>query len=89
VVGSCGSCQRLKVGSRQYGELPPRDVLVAPWHDVHVDLIGPWKVTVNGLDCYFHALTVIDPVTNLLEIYWLCEKTAFHVTQQFENGWLA
>jgi Integrase zinc binding domain len=79
VVGSCGPCQWLKVRSQQYGELPPRDVLVAPWHKVNVDLIGPRR----------HALTVINPVTNLLEIYRLREKTAVHVAQQFENGWLA
>jgi hypothetical protein len=74
----------LKGGSRQYGELPPRDVLVAPWHDIHVDLIGPWNVTVHGVDLYFNALTVIDPVTNLLEIYRVQEKSAYHLGQQLE-----
>ena len=79
----------MKAGSRQYGELPARDVLVAPWHDVHVDLIGPWKVQVHGMDLYFQALTVIDPVTNLCEIYRIQEKTAYHVGQQLENGWFS
>ena len=64
-------------------------MLYAPWHDIHINLIGPWKITVNGIDLYFHALTVIDPVTNLLEIYRLQEKSAYHVGQQLENSWLA
>lgn len=85
----CDACQKMKGGSRQYGELPPRDVLVAPWHDIHVDLIGPWKITVQGMDLYFNALTVIDPVTNLLEIYRIQEKSSYYVGQQLENGWFA
>ena len=89
LVGQCDACQRLKTGSRQYGELPARDVLVAPWHDVHLDLIGPWKMTVHGVDLYFNALTAIDPVTNLVEIYRLQEKTAYFTSLTFENGWLS
>ena len=65
------------------------NVLFMPWHDIHVDLVGPWKITVHGMDLYFHALTVIDPVTNLLEIYRLQEKSAYYVGQQLENGWFA
>jgi hypothetical protein len=68
LVGACDTCQRSKSGARQYGELPVRDVRVAPWYEVHVDLIGPWKVSVNGIECAFKALTMIDPVTNLVEI---------------------
>lgn len=89
IVGTCDACQRLKIGHRQYGELPPRQVPLSPWSEIHCDLIGPWKVTVNGIDLYFNALTVIDPVTNLLEIYRLSEKTALYVGMQLQNGWIA
>jgi len=38
---------------------------------------------------YFNALTVIDPVTNLLELYRLPDKTAYRVGQSLQNGWFA
>ena len=41
------------------------------------------------MDLYFNALTVIDPVTNLCEIYRLQEKSAYYVGLQLENGWLS
>ncbi|GKY96404.1 hypothetical protein MPSEU_000599900 [Mayamaea pseudoterrestris] len=89
LVGACDTCQRNKGGSRQYGELPARDVRVAPWYEVHVDLIGPWKVSVNGIDCYFRALTMIDPVTNLVEIVRYQDKSAYHIGRLFEDNWLS
>ena len=41
------------------------------------------------MDYEFHALTVIDTVTNYCEIIRLRNKTAEHVALQFENNWLA
>ena len=57
---------------------------------VAVDLIGPWKVKI-GVDeeIEFNALTRIDPVTNLVELIRINNKTSKHVTEQFENVWLA
>ena len=37
----------------------------------------------------FNALTIIDVVTNYVEIIRLDNKTAEHVAMQFENNWLA
>ena len=37
----------------------------------------------------FIALTIIDPVTNLVELVRLENKTSAHVARQFENTWLA
>lgn len=37
----------------------------------------------------FHALTIIDMVTNLVELVRLDNKTSTHVAQQFERTWLA
>ena len=44
---------------------------------------------INGNICEFNALTCIDPVTNLVEIIRINEKTAQHVRDQFENVWLS
>ena len=86
----CKVCQMNKSTGRGYGELPPRNALLAPWEEVHVDLIGPWAYQFpNKRVITFNALTCIDPVTNLVEVIRIRNKTAYHVAQQFENVWLS
>ena len=65
--------------------MPPRNPQVVPWDEVAVDLIGPWKIEVNGRKSIFLALTCIDPVTNLVELIRINGKSLAHVAQQFEN----
>ena len=43
----------------------------------------------NGMEITFQALTIIDTVTNLLEIIRINNKTSENVAQQFSNCWLA
>ena len=69
--------------------LPKRTAVLIPWHSVLVDLIGPWKIKVNGIELVFNALTCIDPVTNLAELASIESKTAEHVANVFQNLWLA
>ena len=85
----CDTCRHYKLTGAGYGKLPPREAIFMPWEEVHVDLIGPWKVKVNGKMLEFNALTCIDPVTNLVELIRIENKTAAHVAKQFENCWLA
>ena len=73
----------------QYGHLPERHADLIPWFAVAVDLIGPWTLNVRGVDIEFSALTCIDPVTNLVELVRIDNKTSAHIAQQFENVWLA
>ena len=54
-----------------------------------VDLIGPWKAMVNGQELEFKALTIMDTVTNLLEIVRIDNKTSENITQLFANTWLS
>ena len=54
-----------------------------------IDLIGPWEIVVNGNICEFKALTCIDPVTNIVELIQITNKTMGHVAEQFENSWLS
>jgi hypothetical protein len=43
-------------------------VRIAPWEEVAIDLIGPWKVKVNGQQVEFNALTCIDTALNLVKL---------------------
>jgi transposase InsO family protein len=84
----CQVCRQHKLQGPGYGELAARQVTTVPWEEVHVDLIGPWTVKVNGVEVEFNALTCIDPVTNLVELVRIDRKTSEHIAQKFENSWL-
>ena len=58
-----------------------------PWHEVAVDLVGPWTIKLHGQGLKFSALTSIDTVTNYPELARINNKTSEHVAQQFENSW--
>ena len=88
-VQRCSVCQQHKLPGIGYGQLPERDAKVQPFHEVAVDLIGPWKVTIGGQDHVFRALTSIDPVSNLAEIARIDRPTSEHVAWKFEQSWLS
>jgi hypothetical protein len=44
----CKDVQKHKLAGRGYGLLPEKEVRIAPWQKVSIDLIGPWKVKVNS-----------------------------------------
>ncbi len=56
----CTDCQKYKIPGRGYGLLPEREVRVAPWEEVTIDIIGPWEVKVSGREVEFNALTCND-----------------------------
>lgn len=85
----CPQCQRLKLQGRSHGHLPEREAILMPFEEVHVDLVGPWRVEVNDNSYEIMALTCIEPVTNLVELIQIQNKTSRHVAQQFENCWLS
>jgi hypothetical protein len=60
----CKDCQNYKLAGCGYGLLPEQEVRFAPWKEVAIDLIGPWKVKVNGQHIEFNALTCIDTASN-------------------------
>ena len=37
----CSDCQKYILTGRGYGLLPEREVRIAPWEEVAIDLIGP------------------------------------------------
>jgi hypothetical protein len=44
----CKDCQKLKLAGRGYGLPPKQEVQIAHWEEVAIDMVGPWKVKVNG-----------------------------------------
>ncbi len=44
----CKDCQKYKLAGHGYGLLSKQEVQIAPWEEVAIDLIGPWKGKVNG-----------------------------------------
>ena len=44
-----------------------------------MDLIGPWTLKVHKQEYSFHALTCIDPVTNLTELIRIENKQSEHM----------
>ena len=89
-IAKCDLCQRLKRGSRQYGDLAPRIAPFTPWQTVAIDCIGPWVIELRGgKEIKILALTTIDIATNLLEIEHLSTKTSLECAHGFDNGWLS
>ena len=72
IIQSCDVCQRTKLSGPGYGQLPPRDALVAPWFEVAVDLIGPWNVTIRSRVFtlhHYHVYNVMDEDTVLTNCF--------------------
>ncbi len=84
----CQDCQRHKLSGKGYGLLPEREVRIAPWEEVAIDLIGPWKVKVGNKLVEFNALTCIDTASNLVELVRIDNKTSDHIRDKFSQTWL-
>ena len=90
LVSTCDACQKCKLIGHGYGHLPARDPFMAPWHEIAVDLVGPWDFRdAHGDTIEFMALTIIDTVTNLCKIVPMQNKTAKHIGLLLENAWVA
>jgi hypothetical protein len=75
------------LAGRDYGLLPERQVRVAPWEEVAIDLIGPWKVKVGNKLVEFIALTCIDTASNSVELVRIDNKTSSHIRDKFSQTW--
>jgi hypothetical protein len=82
-------CQKHKLEGHGYGLLLKQEVQIAPWEEVAIDLIRPWKkVKVNVRQVEFNALTCIDMALNLIELIRINDKTAGHIRDKFTQRWL-
>ncbi len=59
-----------------------------PFEECATDLIGPWTIQVRGNPYEFEALTVIDTVTNLVELIRSDDKRSKTVAIKFVQCWL-
>ncbi len=84
----CNGCQKYELAGSGFGLLPKREVWIAPWEEVAINLIGQWKVKVNGQQVEFNALTCIDTASNLVELIRIYNKTAKHIRDKFTQSWL-
>ena len=79
----------MKHSSTKFGELAPQEAVSIPWHDIHIDLIGPWNIQIKNNMHKFIALTSMDPVLNLVEITQMNDKKSQSALDAFINGWLS
>jgi len=83
ILSRCDACPCFKQAGRGYGETVSQEEALSPWHEIACDLIGPWKVDVCNQLRTFSALTIIDTVTNLVEIVRLDNHLAAHIALHF------
>jgi transposase InsO family protein len=89
VIRSCPHCQKYKNVISGHGETASREAGLLLWSEVAVDMIGPWTIEVGNQTEKFSTLTIIDLVTNLVEIVCVINKTSAAITAHFVNAWLA
>ena len=82
-VSRCDTCQRQKQVLRGHGQTAPREAGLHPWREVAVDTIGPWTLKIGNEEIQFSALTMIDTVTNLVELAQVNNRTAANVALHF------
>jgi hypothetical protein len=80
-------CQKHKLAGRGC-LLPKGEVRIAPWEEVAINLIGPWKVKVNDQQVEFNALSCIDTPSNLVELIHVDIKTAKNICDKFMQSLL-
>jgi hypothetical protein len=84
----CKDCQKYKLAGCGYGLLSKREVRITPWQEVAINLIGLWKIKVNGQLVEFNTLTCIDMASNLVKLICVDHKTAKHIRDKLIQSWL-
>jgi hypothetical protein len=79
----CKDCQKHKLAGGGYGLLPKQEMRIAPWEEVAIDLIGPWKVKVNSQQVEFNSLTCIDMALNLVKLIRADNNTTKYMCNKF------
>ncbi len=69
--------------------MPERKIRAMPFKECAVDLIGPWTIQVQDTLYEFNALTMIDTVSNLVELVRIDDKILAHIVRKFAQVWLS
>jgi hypothetical protein len=80
---NCDHCQRNKLDGKGYGHLPDREIRSIPFEECAVDLIGPWTIQIRDKPYEFIALTMIDTVSNLVELVRIDDTTSATIVGYF------
>ena len=88
-IEACETCAKTKQGTRVYSETGPRDATAMPWQEIQCDTIGPWNVELRARTLTFHAMTMVDTCTNLVEIKHTFSTSAKEGAPAVEVGWLS
>ena len=90
VIKRCPFYQRHKTIHKHYGHLPPKNIKeINPWDEVHVYMIGPWKVVINNFEHQIRAVPYIDAVISLPEVIPVEDAKSKTVANAFEDHWLS
>ena len=90
LVQKCEYCQCFNKQTIKYGHVPPKQIKhLCPWEEVSVDMIGPWKISMNKFEYQFRALTCIDTIIGLPEVIPVDNATSKSVAIAFEDNWLS
>jgi hypothetical protein len=60
-----------------------------PFKECVVDLIGTWTIQVQNKPYELYALTMIDTVSNLVELVQINNKTLAHIAKKYAQVWLS
>ena len=72
------------------GHAPPKQIThLNPLIEVYVDMICPWKVTINNFEYRFRALIFIGSIIGLPEAIPVDNATSQLVAQAFKDNWLS
>ena len=88
---TCDICQRNKRTFTNLGKLPEKQAECEPWEQLHVDMIGPYKVRVKGKrkPVDLHCVTMIDPATGWFEMKSVDTKSPDVIANVVEQTWLS
>ena len=84
----CDACQKYKLSGCGFRFLYGRDVNTHPWHNVVVDMIGPFSIEIRHKWYKFNALTSIDLVTNLVHLIRFNRNNSAQIRSEWEQYWL-
>jgi hypothetical protein len=87
VTALCTTCETCQRGAKKYRKIPLKDTEKEPWHDIAVDLSGPWHTTIDGKETIFHTLTIIDVFTSWVEIIPITTKISESIGDLVEQHW--
>jgi Integrase zinc binding domain/Integrase core domain len=87
-ANECGTCQRFKYSTKQYGRLPTKIPVDVPWFVVYVDHIGPFSQSDHPNATKYYALSIIDPATSWVELFPLPNHSSATACTAFGTQWL-